>query len=384
MASALNKIFKNYKKTLIIFAAALISFPVYAAEFPDVKRKEIHTYKYDSTLETEKLYFETDNIESGDEIIREHILGLFPIISEKDLDKIVQTKIIEGNGSSDTLNNSSYGNAYRISYEVPKNFLTDTAKIFWKLNIPEFQSRIYQLYNGKEIYIDTWPNVVGTIKDKTYTGNFQAYKIRNWPFYKDPDPKKASLPPTNPGPGNPLGLFVVHYDENSLRYFHGTNNPKVLNNQMRNLSHGCVRNDNGNIEKMKEFIIKRVVKSKNLSGWLGSKKTLVYDFDETDKFPVQIVYKTYEVDNDASGKYIMLFKDIYNYSDPDNINTDVNDEGLIKLTNKENIIAEYRKTFGNDIKDEPLNMMIDYVINNGQEYEKYYIEDLKQKFMIKD
>ena len=130
---------------------------------------------------------------------------------------------------------------------MPKNYLEDTAKIFWKLNIPEFQSRIYQLYKDKQIYIDTWPNVVGTIKDKTYTGNFQAYKVRNWPFYKDPDPAKASLPPTKPGPGNPLGLFVVHYDENSLRYFHGTNNPKVLNNQLRNLSHGCIRNDNDNI-----------------------------------------------------------------------------------------------------------------------------------------
>ena len=29
-------------------------------------------------------------------------------------------------------------------------------------------------------------------------------------------------------------------------------------------------------------------------------------------------------------------------------------------------------------------MMVEYVINNGIEYEKYYIDDLKEKFMIKN
>lgn len=345
-----------------------------------------NTQYSDKTTDTEKLYFETENTEESEQIIREHLLDIFPIISEKQIDKIILSKTVKEKkqNTTDSISSDLLNTTYVVSYDVPKNLLADTAKIFWKLNLPEFQSRIYQLYEGKEIYIDTWPNVVGTIKDKTYTGNFQAYKIRNWPFYKDPDPAKASLPPTKPGPGNPLGLFVVHYDENSLRYFHGTNNPKVLNNQMRNLSHGCVRNDNGNIEKMKEFILKRVVKSKDLSGWLGSKKTLVYDFEEIDKFPVQIIYKTYEVDNDNTGKYIMLFKDIYNYKNPANINTDVNDTSLITLTSVENIFSDYRKIFGKEIKDEPLTLMIEYVINNGKEYEKYYIDDLKEKFMVKD
>ncbi|HMS64142.1 MAG TPA: L,D-transpeptidase [Ignavibacteria bacterium] len=337
---------------------------------------------YDKTAETETLSFETADANSSEQIIREHLLDIFPIISDKEIDKIILTKTVteKKTGSIDSL--SAENISYVVSFDVPKNYLADTAKILWKLNLPEFQSRIYQLYNNKEIYIDTWPNVVGTNKDKTYTGNFQAYKIRNWPFYKDPDPAKASLPPTKPGPGNPLGLFVVHYDENSLRYFHGTNNPKVLNNQLRNLSHGCVRNDNDNIEKMKEFILKRVVKSKDLSGWLGSKKTLVYELEEIDKFPVQIVYKTYEVDNDATGKYIMLFNDIYNYKNSGNIKTDVNDISLITLSTVENIFNEYRETFGKEINDDALTMMIDYVINNGEEYQKYYISDLKEKFMI--
>ncbi|MCY7363106.1 MAG: L,D-transpeptidase family protein [Ignavibacteria bacterium] len=376
---------KNY--IFIIFTIIFIcfcndSFAMHSEDNPE--NKIINTKN--NLNETVKLSFEISDPETGDQIITEHLLDIFPIISEKEIAKIIQTKAVTGKqGNNFDSTTQTYAETiYKVSFDVPKNYVVDTAKILWKLNLPEFQSKIYQIYNGKEIYIDTWPNVVGTNKDKTYTGNFQAYKIRNWPFYKDPDPAKASLPPTKPGPGNPLGLFVVHYDENSLRYFHGTNNPKVLNNQIRSLSHGCVRNDNDNIGKMKEFILKRVVKSKDLSGWLRSKKTMIYDFEEIDKFPVQIIYKTYEVDNDAKGKYIMLFKDIYNYDNPGKVNTTLNDPALITLTTTENILEDYRKIFGNDIKDEPLTMMIDYVINSGQEYEKFYIDDLKEKFMVKN
>lgn len=347
-------------------------------------------YKFntDSELkpEKEKLFFETDNTEASDEIIREHLVNQFPVISEEQINQILLSKSIKENPSltHDSSLSSASEIVYKVSFEVPKNFLVDTAKILWELNIPGFESRIYQLYNGQQIYIDTWPNVVGTIKTKTYTGNFQAYRIRNWPFYKDPEPSKASLPPTKPGPGNPLGLFVVHYDENSLRYFHGTNKNNLLQSKMRNLSHGCVRNDNANIEKMKEFILKRVVKSSDLSSWLGSKKTLIYDFEETDKFPVKITYKTFDMDKDATGNYIILYKDIYNYGQGAQINAELNDTSLITLTNKENLIAEYRNKFGKDISDDALSLVVDYVINNGKEYEKYYIEDLKQKFMIQN
>ncbi|MBV6477821.1 MAG: hypothetical protein HGGPFJEG_00565 [Ignavibacteria bacterium] len=337
-------------------------------------------------LKSERLFFETEYPEQSDAVIRDHLTDLFPIISEKEIQKIIDTKEIIPltNINQDTAIAGEELKKYKVTFEVPENFLADTAKILWVLNIPEFNSRIYQLYNGKEIYIDTWPNVIGTIKDKTYTGNFSAYKIRNWPFYKDPEPNKAHLPPVKPGPGNPLGLFVVHYDENSLRYFHGTNKPNLLGNKMRNLSHGCVRNDNDNIEKMKQFIIKRVVKSADLSDWLGSKKTLIYNFEEQDKFPVQIIYKTYDVNTDESGNYIILFDDIYKYGKGAVINTEHNDEGLITLASRDNIISEYREKFGKDIPDEALNLMVDYVLTNGKEYEKYYIEDLKAKFMVRN
>ncbi len=335
----------------------------------------------DSSIATQRLIIETDNPEIADQIISDHMHEIFPIISDFEINQIVLSKNVS-NIKSDTSLTSASENQYRITFDVPVNFLADTAKILWELNIPSFESKLFQLYHNREIYIDTWPNVVGRITDKTYTGNFQAYKIRNWPFYKDPDPKLAAQPPTKPGPGNPLGLFVVHYDENSLRYFHGTNKNGLLKNKMRNLSHGCVRNDNTNIEKMKEFIIKRVVKSTDLSNWLGSKRTMVYNFEEQDKFPVRITYRTFEMGKDFNGSYIILYSDIYKYSKGAPVNEEWNDVSLITLTTGENLINEYRKTFGKDIPDEALKVIADYLVNNGEEYEKYYVEDLKKKFML--
>ncbi|HMT12264.1 MAG TPA: L,D-transpeptidase, partial [Ignavibacteria bacterium] len=65
--------------------------------------------------------------------------------------------------------------------------------------------------------------------------------------------------------------FAAHYDENSLRYFHGTNKNGLLKNEYRALSHGCVRNDNTNIDKMKKFIVKRMVTSQDISWWANRK-----------------------------------------------------------------------------------------------------------------
>ncbi len=376
----------RFNKTLVIFLFMLYFFSMndYLPGKSSGDTLNFLSSADNSAIELQSLFFETEDPLSSDAIIRDHLMDLFPLISAEEINNIASSKtIIEKTGKSpDSLSELSLKPVYKVTFKVPENFLSDTSKILWELNIPEFQSRLYQLFEGKQIYLDVWTNVVGTVKTKTYTGFFQAYRIRNWPFYKDPDPKKAHLAPTKPGPGNPLGLFVVHYDENSLRYFHGTDKPEALSNKMRNLSHGCVRNDNNNIEKMKQFIIKRVIKSKDLSSWLGSNKTLIHDFEESDKFPVKIIYKTFKFDKDDTGDYIMLFKDIYNYKNSVNIDSELNDPGLITLTNRENIIAEYNKKFGKEVGEDALEMMIDYLIANGKEYQEYYISDLKKKFMI--
>jgi len=311
----------------------------------------------------------------ADAMLEAHLRDRFSILSDKWISDIIATQKVA------QLNDTTNPNVmYRITYDIPSQFLVDTAKILWELNIPQFESHIYQISAQDTTFIDTWPNVVGRITDKTYAGNFQAFRIRNWPTWKDPDPTKADLPATPPGPGNPLGLFVVHYDENSLRYFHGTNKPGVLKKKLRYESHGCVRNDNDNIQKMKEFVLKRIVKSKDLTNFVKSKKSMTYNFEEVDKFPVRILYKTFDINQDEGGHFVMLFKDIYNYGKkaPD---AKWNDLSLVTLSTKENIIAEYQKEYGLSVPQEKLNEIVDYLLANGKEYEKYYFEDLKQQFL---
>lgn len=326
-------------------------------------------------LECDTLMVETSSITEADYSLKEHLQDHFALISDEWLGKITATATpVTKASEGDTTENKD--EIYKITYLVPKSFLLDTMKILWELNIPEFRSYLYQLHKEDTIFIDVWNNVVGTASNKTYTGNFSAYRIRNWPSWKDPDkPEKPVVPP---GPKNPLGLFVVHFDKNSLRYFHGTNKEHLLQSKMRNLSHGCIRNENDNIQKMKEFIIKRVIKSDDLYYWLSSTKSMTYDLKLEDQFPVRIIYRTFTVFRDEYGPYIELYKDIYGYSKTSNYGK-ANDPSLITLTTKENILREYKiKIRDNKIPEERLEKIVDYIIRNGREYERYYFSDLDE------
>ncbi|MCX6161298.1 MAG: L,D-transpeptidase [Ignavibacteriae bacterium] len=320
------------------------------------------------------LVVEAQSLTEADASIKEYIKDRFPIISDKLLDKIASKKFTE---ISDKPGLDSIAAFYNVKYPVPSNFLLDTVKILWELNIPEFRSHLFQLYGKDTIYIDTWNNVLGTAATKTYAGYFEAFRIRNWPTWKDPEKGKEQLPATPPGPNNPLGLFVVHYDENSLRYFHGTNKNYLIYSKMRNLSHGCVRNDNANIARMKEFILKRVIKSKDLTSWMDSKKSMTYDLETPDKFPVRIIYKTFTIDKDDKGAFVELYKDIYGYKNERNIDAKWNEESLITLTTKENIIAGLKKKL-KDVTPEKIGRLADYIISNCDEYERYYIDDMPE------
>lgn len=338
-----------------------------SSAYSQVNTKKIATVPY---------VIEAGSLTEADEKLESFLLDRFAILSDKwiaDIQATQKTEQLNDSTKTDLL--------YKVTYQVPQSFLADTAKILWELNIPQFESHIYQLYAQDTIYIDTWPNVVGRPTDKTYTGNFQAFRFRNWPTWKDPDPAKKDEAATPPGPGNPLGLFVVHYDERSLRYFHGTNKPGVLKKKLRYESHGCVRNDNGNIQKMKEFILKRVVKSKDFSNLVNSKRSVTYDFEDIDKFPVRIIYKTYDLNEDENGHYITFFKDIYNYEGKDLSRDTWNDASLMTFTTKENILNDYSKYYGWNIPKEKLNEIVDYLLKNGKQYEKYYFEDLKSQFL---
>ncbi|RPI13990.1 MAG: hypothetical protein EHM58_17340 [Ignavibacteriae bacterium] len=314
---------------------------------------------------------DAENVDDIDGQIEEYLKDIYPIISDKAVKEILASKFI-----NKFLINDSLGivDIYAI-FQVPKYYLEDKPQILWELNIPAFESHVFQIYNNDTILIDTWPNVVGKPSTKTYTGNYRAFRLRNWPSWKDPD-AGDSVAATPPGPGNPLGLFVVHYDENSLRYFHGTNKNYLLKSEQRALSHGCVRNDNGNIEKMKQFILKRVIKSDDLSGWLGSKKSMIYEIKDEDKFPVRIRYKTFDIKTDEFGVYIVFYKDVYNYSGRAKLSK-FDDETLITFSTLENILEDYKvKHFSNQIPDEKIIPIIENLLSFHKYNEKYYFNEL--------
>ncbi|HEY3250868.1 MAG TPA: L,D-transpeptidase [Ignavibacteria bacterium] len=313
------------------------------------------------------------DIQNADRLIESYLHELFPIISDNEISAIQGSKEITKKLINDTLGIVDFN----LNFKIPDHYLDPHPKILWELNIPEFTSRIFQLYKEDTILIDTWPNVVGKPSTKTYTGHYEAFRLRNWPTWKDPESDPLE-PATPPGPGNPLGLFCVHYDENSLRYFHGTNKNYLLKSEYRALSHGCVRNDNSNIEKMKKFICTKVIISSDIAWWINSKKSMMFEISEQDRFPVRIKYKTFNIESDGYGDYIVFFKDIYGYGDGSGWSK-FDEPELMTFTNTENILAEYKaahKPNQFSISDEKLIPIIEKLIANHKDYEKYYFEDL--------
>jgi hypothetical protein len=329
----------------------------------------------DGGMEYEKVILPIDDASNIDGQIESYLLDLFPIISENEIAVIQGSKEISKKLINDTLGHIELS----LALNVPKHYLDPAPVMLWELNIPEFTSRVYQIYNNDTILITVWPNVVGAPSTKTYTGYYNIFRLRNWPSWKDPESDPLE-PGTPPGPGNPLGLFAAHYDENSLRYFHGTNKNGLLKNEYRALSHGCVRNDNGNIDKMKKFIVKRMVTSQDISWWANSKKSMMYNFTEDEKlrFPVRIKYKTFEIGSDGYGDYIILFKDVYGYG-RGNRWSKFDAEELMTFSTVENILAEYKaehKPNQFQLTDDKLIPIVERLLKSSREYEKIYFEDL--------
>lgn len=320
--------------------------------------------------ETQKVIFKIDNAEDLDGKIESYIKDFYPIISDEALNEIQRTKFINKFIADETTGQIEM----YLNFYVPKYYFEDRPDILWELNLPQFSSKIFQVYNGDTFHIDTWPNVIGKPSTKTYTGYYAAFRLRNWPSWKDPEEPESV--PTPPGPGNPLGLFVVHYDESSLRYLHGTNKNYLLKSEYRSLSHGCVRNLNENIANLKEFICKRIVRSKDLTWWIGSKKSMIYEMQPEDKFPVRIIYKLFDVEIDENGVYIEFYKDVYGYAKGSKYSK-FDEPELFTFISTENILTEIKKEFPTkNIPDDKLIPIIEQLVDSHNDYQKYYFDEL--------
>ncbi|MEO6691735.1 MAG: L,D-transpeptidase, partial [Saprospiraceae bacterium] len=318
----------------------------------------------------QKVTLKINNAEDLDGQIETYLRDIYPVISNKAVEEIQSSKSI-----NKFITDAQTGAVdIYLNFNVPLYYLEDRPDILWELNLPQFESSIFQIYNNDTILIDTWPNVIGKPSTKTYTGNYAAFRLRNWPTWKDPEAEPES-PATPPGPGNPLGLFVVHYDENSLRYLHGTNKNGLLKNEYRALSHGCVRNLNENVAKLKSFVCKRIVRSKDLTWWINSKKSMIYELSEEDKFPVRIIYKLFDVNKDEFGMYVVFFKDVYGYSRGASYSK-FDDPNLFTFISPENIFNELKKEYPTYKADDKLLQLIPNLAESHTDYQKYYFDDI--------
>jgi hypothetical protein len=96
------------------------------------------------------------------------------------------------------------------------------------------------------------------------------------------------------------------------------------------------------------------------------------------RFPVRIIYKTFDIGSDSYGDYIIFFKDVYNYADGSGWSK-FDKEELMTFTTVENISAEYRaehKPNQFQLSDEKLIPIIESIISNYKAYQKYYFADL--------
>ncbi|MBN8571812.1 MAG: hypothetical protein J0M18_19490, partial [Ignavibacteria bacterium] len=58
-----------------------------------------------------------------------------------------------------------------------------------------------------------------------------------------------------------------------------------------------------------------------------------------------------------------------------------NDPLLMTFTTKENILNEYYREYGWNIPKEKLDEIVEYLLKNGKQYERYYFEDLQAQFL---
>ena len=107
-------------------------------------------------IDSGHILYKTITIEGGtlneaDASIEELIVEKYPIISGKLIEKIKASRTVQKLVTDTT--EGFQTTAINADYKVPYNFLLDTVKLLWELNIPEFRSHLYQIYNNDTIYI---------------------------------------------------------------------------------------------------------------------------------------------------------------------------------------------------------------------------------------
>jgi hypothetical protein len=127
---------------------------------------------------------------------------------------------------------------------------------------------------------------------------------------------------------------------------------------------------------MKRFILKKVIKSEDLTFWLSSKQSMIFEMKDEDRFPVRIIYKTFDIRRDTYGDYVIFYKDVYNYENGARLSKfDVPE--LITFPSVSNVLNELKlKHTSIQIPDEKIIPIIENLLSDYSYNTKYYFGDL--------
>lgn len=231
--------------------------------------------------------------------------------------------------------------------------LTDGETIGWPhlpvegdLNIPSFTWRLTLKNGADNPVIAEWPVVVGKTTTRTprTSGTVYCTIIHHYPSWTDPETGKY----VSPGAWNPLGIWKLMPTEPKkvIWYYHGTNQPKLLNREYRAFSHGCIRNRNENIAALALFMLTRNAGEKLATGQLSGKLHFYGEKKNRqialfDSVPATNRYHCLEVRKDAITGEPTLFA----YPDVYWLRTD---DGVTHRTVSEDFLAEQLKAVGID------------------------------------
>lgn len=108
---------------------------------------------------------------------------------------------------------------------------------------------VLQKQGDKVFLVYRASNATGSSDTPSPPGPYKISDIQKYPTWiptKSIDPKQKPVQPYNKDHKNPLGVGRIRLNKFDVS-LHGTNNPRSIR---RNVSHGCIRHSNKDIEKM--------------------------------------------------------------------------------------------------------------------------------------
>lgn len=193
------------------------------------------------------------------------------------------------------------GKPVEVLLQLPEHYLAYPAQLEAVLNIPAFEWRWYQNYNGKKILLAVSKVAVGNPGldgwgAPTPIGSYYLDRVHHYPSWGHPRKQGVHV---GPGPRNPLGTNKIMFNTRKRMYFHGTNKPRLLlTRDVRVFTHGCIRNLNEFMESAVRLLLKNAGWTKeDAEALIRSRRTKMIHLPDQAHVPLRMIYDLIEVRN---------------------------------------------------------------------------------------